>query len=47
MEALVCQHCGKVLQYLDSDKAGTAYGTCEHGKTGCHCKDEDAECEDE
>ncbi|MBA4601204.1 GapA-binding peptide SR1P [Thermoactinomyces mirandus] len=28
MEAIVCQLCDKVIAYVESEKAGTLYGTC-------------------
>ena len=29
LEVLVCQTCEKVIAYVDSEKAGTLYGTCQ------------------
>ncbi|SFS63891.1 GapA-binding peptide SR1P [Marininema halotolerans] len=33
MEVLVCKTCDEVIDYLDSDKAGTLYGCCQ-----CDCE---------
>ncbi|PTX65056.1 SR1 protein [Melghirimyces profundicolus] len=29
MEAIVCQTCDEVITYVDGDKSGTLYGTCQ------------------
>ncbi|PTX64346.1 SR1 protein [Melghirimyces profundicolus] len=37
MEALVCQTCDTVIDYVDGEKNGTLYGTC------CDCHELQAE----
>lgn len=39
MEAIVCQNCDEVITYVDGDKSGTLYGTCQ----GCddHCEEKE------
>lgn len=29
LEVIICQSCDKVIAYVDSEKAGTLYGTCQ------------------
>ncbi|MBA4542582.1 MULTISPECIES: GapA-binding peptide SR1P [Thermoactinomyces] len=37
MEAIVCQSCDKVIEYVEAEKVGTLYSTCD----GCDHREEE------